>query len=166
MCSSDLPADAGQQLIQELAGAADEGETQLILALARALAHEHQVARGGAAAGDGPGAPAREVVGGGHATRVRGRSTRARGESGGVRKLIVIGVVAILAILFVQPIRAYRSAKDELDSARTELKQARVAKARALAEREALGTRAVLVRDLRGVPPQMLDARRVSGAAR
>jgi hypothetical protein len=66
-----------------------------------------------------------------------------------VRKLIVIGVVTLLAVLFVQPIRAYRSAKDELDTARTELKQARLAKARALAEQEALGTRAMLVREAR-----------------
>lgn len=61
----------------------------------------------------------------------------------------MIGVIAVLAVLFVQPIRAYRSAKAELDTARTELKQARDAKSRALAEREALGTRAMLVREAR-----------------
>jgi Tfp pilus assembly protein PilE len=66
-----------------------------------------------------------------------------------VRKLVLIVIVAILAILFVQPIRAYRSAKTELDTARTELKQARADKVRAIAEREALGTRAVLVREAR-----------------
>ena len=51
----------------------------------------------------------REVVGGGHATRVRGRSTRARGESGGVRKLIVIGVVTLLAVLLVAAGIGFRS---------------------------------------------------------
>jgi hypothetical protein len=66
-----------------------------------------------------------------------------------VRKLLVIGVVAILAILFVQPIRAYRTAQTELTSARTQLDVARATKERAIKERDALGTREMLVREAR-----------------
>jgi hypothetical protein len=66
-----------------------------------------------------------------------------------VRKAIVIGVVVLLAVLFVQPIRAYRSAQAELESARQELREARVAKERAVEERDALGTREMLVREAR-----------------
>jgi hypothetical protein len=66
-----------------------------------------------------------------------------------VRKFLVIGVVAILAILFVQPIRAYRTAQSELTSARTQLADARSAKERAIKERDALGTREMLVREAR-----------------
>jgi hypothetical protein len=84
-----------------------------------------------------------------HADRVRGRSHGTHGEAGGVRKLLVIGVVAILAILFVQPIRAYRTAQTELTSARTQLEGARAAKERAVKERDALGTREMLVREAR-----------------
>ncbi len=62
---------------------------------------------------------------------------------------MLIVVVVILAVLFVQPIRAYRSATAELATARTQLQESRAAKARAIAEREALGTRAVLVREAR-----------------
>lgn len=91
----------------------------------------------------------REIRGVDHASSVRGRSARPHGETGGVRKLVVIVVVVILAILFVQPIRAYRSAKAELATARTQLQDARAAKVRAIAEREALGTKAVLVREAR-----------------
>jgi len=66
-----------------------------------------------------------------------------------VRKLLVIGVVVILAILFVQPIRAYRTAQAELATARTQLADARAAKERAIHERDALGTREMLVREAR-----------------
>lgn len=66
-----------------------------------------------------------------------------------MRKLLVIGVVAILAILFVQPIRAYRTAQTELTSARTQLDVARATKERAIKERDALGTREMLVREAR-----------------
>ena len=62
---------------------------------------------------------------------------------------MLIGVVAILAILFIQPITTYRSARAELAEARAQLTQARAAHARAAAERRALGTRAVLVREAR-----------------
>jgi hypothetical protein len=84
-----------------------------------------------------------------HADRVRGRRRDTHGEAGGVRKLLVIGVVAILAILFVQPIRAYRTAQSELSGARTQLADARAAKERAVEERDALGTREMLVREAR-----------------
>ena len=62
---------------------------------------------------------------------------------------MLIVIIAILAILFVQPIRAYRSAQADLAEARSQLVDARVAHARAAAERKALGTRAVLVREAR-----------------
>ena len=84
-----------------------------------------------------------------HADRVRGRSHGTHGEASGVRKLLVIGVVAILAILFVQPIRAYRTAQTELTSARTQLDVARATKERAIKERDALSTREMLVREAR-----------------
>lgn len=71
------------------------------------------------------------------------------GEAGGVRKLLLIGVVVILAILFVQPIRTYRSAQTELSTAREQLADARAAKERAIDERDALGTREMLVREAR-----------------
>ncbi len=90
-----------------------------------------------------------EIRGVDHADRVRGRSRGAHGEAGGVRKLLVIGVVVILAILFVQPIRAYRTAQAELTSARTQLAEARMAKERAIKARDALGTREMLVREAR-----------------
>ncbi|MGI9187076.1 MAG: septum formation initiator family protein, partial [Gaiellales bacterium] len=62
---------------------------------------------------------------------------------------VVIGIVVVLAILFVQPIRAYRSAQAELAGARSQLAEARVAKERAIKERDALGTREMLVREAR-----------------
>ena len=90
-----------------------------------------------------------QVRGVDHADRVRGRTPGPHGEADGVRKFLVIGVVAILAILFVQPIRAYRTAQSELTSARTQLADARSAKERAVKERDALGTREMLVREAR-----------------
>ena len=90
-----------------------------------------------------------EIRGIDHADRVRGRRRDTHGEASGVRKLLVIGVVAILAILFVQPIRAYRTAQSELTGARTQLADARAAKERAIEERDALGTREMLVREAR-----------------
>jgi hypothetical protein len=66
-----------------------------------------------------------------------------------VRKLIVIGIVIALAVLFVQPIRAYRAAQEELAGARVELREVRIAKERAVEERDALGTREMLVREAR-----------------
>jgi len=61
----------------------------------------------------------------------------------------VIGIVVVLAVLFVQPIRAYRSAQEELDRARVHLREAREVKQRAVEERDALGTREMLVREAR-----------------
>ncbi len=84
-----------------------------------------------------------------HGHSVRGRSLRTHGESVSVRKLIIIGVVALLAVLFVQPIRAYRAAQSELTTARQQLDSARVIKDRAVKERDALGTREMLVREAR-----------------
>jgi len=66
-----------------------------------------------------------------------------------VRRLIVIGIVVLLAVLFVQPIRGYRAAQEELDRARVQLREAREAKQRAVEERDALGTREMLVREAR-----------------
>lgn len=66
-----------------------------------------------------------------------------------MRKIVVIIIVAILAVLFVQPIRAYRAAQSELTSARTQLADARTTKERAIQERDALGTREMLVREAR-----------------
>ena len=66
-----------------------------------------------------------------------------------VRKLVVILIVAILAVLFVQPIRAYRTAQTELTTTRAQLSVVREAKQRAIAERDALGTREMLVREAR-----------------
>jgi type II secretory pathway component PulM len=66
-----------------------------------------------------------------------------------VRKLVVIIIVAILAVLFVQPIRAYRTAQTELTTTRAQLSVVREAKQRAIAERDALGTREMLVREAR-----------------
>ena len=66
-----------------------------------------------------------------------------------VRKLVVIIIVAILAVLFVQPIRAYRTAQAELTTTRAQLNVVREAKQRAIAERYALGTREMLVREAR-----------------
>ena len=66
-----------------------------------------------------------------------------------VRKLVVIIIVAILAVLFVQPIRAYRTAQAELTTTRAQLSVVREAKQRAIAERDALGTREMLVREAR-----------------
>jgi type II secretory pathway pseudopilin PulG len=66
-----------------------------------------------------------------------------------VRRIIVIGIVVVLAVLFVQPIRAYRSAQEELDRARVQLREAREVKQRAVEERDALGTREMLVREAR-----------------
>ena len=72
-----------------------------------------------------------------------------RGETTLVRKLILIGIIAVLAILFVQPIRAYRTAQTELASTRAQLAEVREAKQRAIEERDALGTREMLVREAR-----------------
>ena len=66
-----------------------------------------------------------------------------------MRKLVVIIIVAILAVLFVQPIRAYRTAQTELTTTRAQLSVVRKAKQRAIAERDALGTREMLVREAR-----------------
>ncbi len=66
-----------------------------------------------------------------------------------MRKLVVIIIVAILAVLFVQPIRAYRTAQTELTTTRAQLSVVREAKQRAIAERDALGTREMLVREAR-----------------
>jgi len=63
--------------------------------------------------------------------------------------LIIIGIVVLRAVLFVQPIRAYRTAQDELRNARAELAEVRVTKQRAVEERDALGTREMLVREAR-----------------
>ncbi|MBM3680092.1 MAG: hypothetical protein FJW81_01985 [Actinobacteria bacterium] len=84
-----------------------------------------------------------------HPRSVRGRSAPPRGEGGTVRRLIVIGIVVLLAVLFVQPIRGYRAAQEELDRARVQLREAREAKQRAVEERDALGTREMLVREAR-----------------
>ena len=84
-----------------------------------------------------------------HGHSVRGRSLRTHGESVSVRKLIIIGVVVLLAVLFVQPIRAYRAAQSELTTAREQLDSARAIKERAVKERDALGTREMLVREAR-----------------
>jgi len=91
----------------------------------------------------------RKVLGGDHAHSLGGRSTDAHGEGRSVRKLIVIGIVIALAVLFVQPIRAYRAAQEELAGARVELREVRIAKERAVEERDALGTREMLVREAR-----------------
>ena len=61
----------------------------------------------------------------------------------------VVTVAALLGVLFVQPIRAYLTAQDELRDARAELAEARLHKERAVAERDALGTREMLVREAR-----------------
>ncbi len=61
----------------------------------------------------------------------------------------MIGIVVVLAVLFVQPIRAYRSAQEELERAKVELREARAFKQRAVEERDALGTREMLVREAR-----------------
>lgn len=61
----------------------------------------------------------------------------------------MIGIVVVLAVLFVQPIRAYRSAQEELERAKVELREAREFKQRAVEERDALGTREMLVREAR-----------------
>ena len=66
-----------------------------------------------------------------------------------MRKLIIIGVVVLLGVLFVQPIRAYRAAQSELTTAREQLDSARAIKERAVKERDALGTREMLVREAR-----------------
>ena len=92
---------------------------------------------------------ARQVCLVNHGHSVRGRSLRTHGETVSVRKLIIIGVVALLAVLFVQPIRAYRAAQSELTTARQQLDSARVVKDRAIKERDALGTREMLVREAR-----------------
>ena len=84
-----------------------------------------------------------------HGHSVRGRSLCTHGESVNVRKLIIIGVVVLLAVLFVQPIRAYRAAQSELTTAREQLDSARAIKERAVKERDALGTREMLVREAR-----------------
>ena len=84
-----------------------------------------------------------------HGHSVRGRSLSTHGESISVRKLIIIGVVVLLGVLFVQPIRAYRAAQSELTTARHQLDSARVVKERAIKERDALGTREMLVREAR-----------------
>ena len=66
-----------------------------------------------------------------------------------VRKLLVLALLVGLAVVFVQPIHAYRAAQAELASAHAQLAAAKEAKVRAAAERKALGTRAVLVREAR-----------------
>jgi len=66
-----------------------------------------------------------------------------------VRRIVVIVIVVVLAVLFVQPIRAYRSAQVEFERAKVELREARAAKQRAVDERDALGTREMLVREAR-----------------
>ena len=67
-----------------------------------------------------------------HGHSVRGRSLCTHGESVSVRKLIIIGVVVLLGVLFVQPIRAYRAAQSELTTAREQLDNARAIKERAV----------------------------------
>ncbi len=67
----------------------------------------------------------------------------------GVKKLILIGIVIVVAVLFVQPIRTYRSAQTELTTARAQLESARALKQRVVKERDALGTREMLVREAR-----------------
>ncbi len=66
-----------------------------------------------------------------------------------MRKIIVLIVLVVLAILFVQPIRAYRTAQADLTTVRKQLDDARVIKDRAVKERDALGTREMLVREAR-----------------
>lgn len=61
----------------------------------------------------------------------------------------MLGIVVLLGVLFVQPVRAYLTAQDELRDARAELAEARIQKQRAVAERDALGTREMLVREAR-----------------
>lgn len=90
-----------------------------------------------------------EVTGVDHPNRVSGRSTDTYGEPDSVKRLIVIVIIAVLAIAFVQPIRAYRNAQQQLASARSELVELRAIKQRAVSQRDALGTREMLVREAR-----------------
>jgi hypothetical protein len=66
-----------------------------------------------------------------------------------VRKLVLIGVVIALGVLFVQPVRAYLGAQSDLTATTSQLEEAGQAKAAMLERRDALGTRAALIQEAR-----------------
>jgi CHASE3 domain sensor protein len=66
-----------------------------------------------------------------------------------VRKLLLLGMVLVVGVLFVQPVRAYLGAQRDLATTTTQLEEARAAKTAMLERRDALGTRAALVQEAR-----------------
>ena len=66
-----------------------------------------------------------------------------------MRKLVLIGVVIALGVLFVQPVRAYLGAQSDLTATTSQLEEAGQAKAAMLERRDALGTRAALIQEAR-----------------
>lgn len=66
-----------------------------------------------------------------------------------MRKVLLLVAVVAVALLFVQPVRAYLSAQSELAQTTEKLDEAREAKAAILERRDALGTRAALIEEAR-----------------
>lgn len=66
-----------------------------------------------------------------------------------MRKLLLLGIVVVVAVLFVQPVRAYLGAQQDLTATTAQLEEAKAAKAAMLERRDTLGTRAALVQEAR-----------------
>jgi cell division protein FtsB len=66
-----------------------------------------------------------------------------------VRKLLFLVAVVAVALLFVQPVRAYLGAQSELEATTAKLEEAKAAKQAMLERRDALGTRAALIEEAR-----------------
>lgn len=66
-----------------------------------------------------------------------------------MRKLLFLVAVVAVALLFVQPVRAYLGAQSELAETTAKLEEARETKEAILERRDALGTRAALIEEAR-----------------